>query len=121
MKYSKTSCVSLPPPFQKPTFYVDQYGAVLLGDIIDANVAAHVVRQRRRHPDESNAILLYVSFQSASLLPQPPQPGRWSGHGAVVVAAQLQLPPLGHDNMRPARADDWLTPCWNRRQAVHKS
>lgn len=78
---------SLSSPLEKPTFHVNKYGAVFLGDVIDANIAAHVVRQRRRHPDESNAIFLYASLQSASLLPQPPQPGRSSSHGAVVVAA----------------------------------
>lgn len=110
-----------PPHHGKPTFHVDKYGAVFPGDVIDANVATHVVRQRRRHPNESHAVLLHASLQPANLLPKPLQPGRRSRHGAVVVASQLQLPPLGHNNVRPAGADDWLTPGWNRWKAVRKN
>lgn len=106
------------PPPRKPTFHVYEDGAVFHGAVIDAYVATHVVRLRWWHPDKSHAVLFCLPLQPASLLPQPPQSGWGSRCCAIVMAAQLQLPPLGNYSVWPTGADDWLAPHWNRWQVA---
>lgn len=82
--------------------------------VVDTHVTTHVVDLHRRHPDVGHSTLLHLPLRPASPLPLPPQLGRGARRRCIVMAMQLQPPPLGNDYVWPAGGDDWLAPHWNR-------
>lgn len=101
------------PLYQTLTLHIHIDGAVFPCVVVNTHIATHVVCLCHRHLDISHPALFHFSLQSATPLSLPPQPGRGVGHRGIVVATQLQSPPLRNNYVRPARGDDWLGPGWN--------